>query len=50
MNQEKKLTDIINEEMIDNSLRDQDESTELDTEEKLGTAKSNEVTEFIKNS
>ena len=44
--------------MIDNSLRlqvdsdssDQDESTEFDTEEKIVTAESNEITEFIQNS
>ena len=41
--------------MIDNSLlsqdesgsSDEDESTEFDTEEKLDTAKSNEIIEFI---
>ena len=44
--------------MIDNSLHsqddsgrsDQDESTEFDTVEKLDTAKSNEIIEFIQNS
>ena len=44
--------------MIDNSLRsqgvsgssDQDESTEFDIEEKLDTAKNNEIIEFIQNS
>ena len=54
----KKLADILTEEMIDNSLRlqvdsdssDQDESTEFDTEEKIVTAESNEITEFIQNS
>ena len=51
------LADIPTEEMIDNSLRsqdggssDQDESTEFDAEEKLDTAKSNEIIEFIQNS
>ena len=54
----KKLADILTEEIIDNSLRsqddsgrsDQDESTEFDTVEKLDTAKSNEIIEFIQNS
>lgn len=54
MNQEKKLADIPNEEMTDNSLRSQDdsggsdksESAEFDTEEKLDTA---ETIEFIQN-
>ena len=44
--------------MIENSLRlqadsdssDQDESTEFDTEEKIVTAESNEIIEFIENS
>ena len=52
------LADIPTEEMIDNSLRsqddsgssDQDELTEFDAEEKLDTAKSNEIIEFIQNS
>ena len=52
-----KLADILTEEMIDNCLRsqddsgssDQNESTEFDTEEKLDTAKSNEIMESIQN-
>ena len=54
----KKLADILTKEIIDNSLRsqddsgrsDQDESTEFDTVEKLDTAKSNEIIEFKQNS
>ena len=49
-----KLADILTEEMIDNCLHsqdssDQNESTEFDTEEKLDTAKSNEIMESIQN-
>ena len=55
MSQGKKLADILTEEVIDNSLRsqddsgssDQDGSIEFDAEEKLDTAKSNEIIEFI---
>ena len=55
MGQGKKLADILTEEVIDNSLRsqddsgssDQDGSIEFGAEEKLDTAKSNEIIEFI---
>ena len=58
VSRKKKLADILTEEMIDNSLRSQDvsgssdqgESTEFDIEEKLDTAKNNEIIEFIQNS
>ena len=58
VSRKKKLADILTEEMIDNSLRSQgvsgssgqDESTEFDIEEKLETAKNNEIIEFIQNS
>ena len=56
LSQEKKLANILTEEMIDNSLRPQDDSgsshhdqsTEFDTEEKIDSAKSNEMIEFIR--
>ena len=55
LGQEKNLANILTEEMIDSSLRPQDDSgsshheqsTEFDTEEKIDSAKSNEMIEFI---
>ena len=44
------IIDIASQSRDDSGSSEQDESTEFDTEEKLYTAKRNEIIEFIQNS